>query len=122
MKKKVTCPLRHTRYSGANLYDLVSAVRGPDYGDRHGELKDIITARVRVILFGDRPIGGVTEDKVLNKHHLRVLCRLLADSNDRPTAHCLRHMHSAVIASQGHRLWGGYAQRIIKALEKYIRL
>ena len=127
---KIHNQLCHTQYSGAHLYDLVSAVRGPDSGDDTAMMKGLITARVRVILFGKTPIIGDTEDSVFSAIDYTMLCRLLAKNTKPPSAqyypytppstHCLNHMSSAVDASHDHRIWGGYARRIVKALQQYI--
>lgn len=123
------------QFSAQMIYDLISAVRGPDYKGRSLETEDDvrmikwhITARVRGILFG--PVRSA---------HMADLGRLInlepmtAEGVDALRAaasrihavhanvwpgwrHCRGHLIDAVHASMDHPIWAGRYEAIHAAL------
>ena len=108
------------RLSKNRLYDLMGALRGPDdYSSDAFCLKRLVTARVRSVLFGPgRPKADVNWVSMpLESEDIwglgKVVCRLRAGG---PMKHYVGHLRVAVEASAGHRVWGGHAKALLKAL------
>lgn len=100
------------RLSPQRQYDLLCALRGPD-GEGQDDLKRVVTARVRAIVFEYVParyepykLTPADVDRV--REAMRTL--------NGPSRHCTAHLALAVRASRSHGIWGGLASELIKAL------
>ena len=116
------------------LYDLMGALRGPDHADTGAaaSLKDLVTGRVRMILFGKRPdsvvanwtlypVSTYESEHVWINVQLLTATRLARDQEGRdrevwrPT-HYMKHLRAAVLASADHPIWNGKAAQIARTL------
>ncbi len=118
------------KLSTRRLYDLLGALRGPDYiGDDAQALKLLVTARVRSILFGPEnplPSTGLTwSDAPLDlgrienaKPSIRALKVFGAQDGIQSPVHYLEHLAKAVEATMGHPVWGRKAVAVLAALRE----
>lgn len=121
-KKTASCKpqfLTHAQYRGKALYDLVSAVRGYDCGCSTRALvgsrlvKEQITGRIRVIVFGDTMIKlGIWKlspmrlcDFLETAEGLKALA-----TNASVDSHWLSHLEDALVASKTHPIWGKFGE------------
>jgi hypothetical protein len=103
-------------------YAVLSAVRGPDaYVNSYLlQMKQIITARIRGIVFVDGCPGNYTEDILSEtemKTFIKVCALIVRDALDAPAvSHYMNHLLLAVRATREHPIWGNHAEKIIRKL------
>lgn len=101
---------------------VLSAVRGPDIHIPRvtSPLKELVTARVRAILEGDRDDVFVLQRGIItrlrfNEGDLALLfkaVKAMTDGDYRKLYHFLQHLREAVEVTATHPIWGGYADEI----------
>ena len=91
----------------ARVYNLISAVRGPDIGALH-PLKHLVTERIRYIVFQDvNIIDGLVRTDPLNISELNTLRDMPDFLRTESYHHFIVHLALAVEASIKHPIWGG---------------
>ncbi len=102
---------------GHDIYNLVSAMRGPDGGPRTGvggdeqmsskTLKRIVTTRIRAIVLTKDEVAGDYNIQPLTQVELNALKTEMSLAGSALNAHYLYHLVTAVRATYDHPIWGG---------------
>src|SRR3990172_13255170 len=108
------------KYNARQKYDILSALRGPD-DDANYTLKELVTARIRSIVFARTKdesvfrIDSLYTDTPLSEIELHgfVVGRSVTVS------HFVYHLVQAVEATVDHPVWGGLGRRLIGRLINY---
>jgi cation transport regulator ChaB len=115
--------VEHPTYRGAQLYYLLSAVRGADNWqdhDLHQQFKHVVTERIRSIVFGAfvSAIHGDYRYDILDGYEVdRLAAGVARAEQDAASSHYLTHLLSAVVASKAHPLWGGHAAALANVIQ-----
>ncbi len=101
-------------------YDLMGALRGPDWARDHAGfqfIKGEIVGRVRCIIWGahNKIPKACWESRPLSPSTLRGMTGA-AHAVRATIPHFIDHLVAAIKASRSHRVWGGQAEAIIKVL------
>jgi len=117
------------RHRQERPYEILAAVRGPDvdlgeYDTLQGyptdQIKDLVTARVRAIVFEESSVteGSLYCSKPFDAEDLDDLKRLMDEvGRHKEARHFLQHLRRAVQASHEHPIWAQYAGEIIEVLQ-----
>jgi len=106
------------KYNARQKYDILSALRGPD-DDADYELKELVTARIRSIVFAktkDESVFGIYNDTPLAGTELDALTPNKRSSGDVYPPHFVSHLWEAVNATVDHPVWGGLGRRLLRRL------
>ena len=110
------------------LYDMLSAVRGPDMVDietsefRH-VLKCHLTGRIRFLLFTENDIrnnGGIITPMRMSDAHFNEVAKVLDNAKSSVVysyMHYLRHLGKAIEATKENRIWGGNSYSLLSHIE-----
>lgn len=104
--------------TNAQKYDLMAAVRGPDNdNETFGKLKFELTGRVRVILFEEKDIKGISNSEPLTNDDLKNIAGWVKKiACSQAARHYLRHIREAIAASRTHKVWGKKADKLTDLL------
>ena len=115
------------RLNRKRQYDIMGALRGPDWNREHADqkrVKGLIVARIRAVVFGRntyRPrwsweCRAIQTSAVWFNHPLTdgVIDQAAESIREvgRVTPHFIEHLADAVRACRNHRVWGGTASRL----------
>lgn len=118
------------KLSAHDLYDLSTAMRGPDdETDKLVHLKTHITNRLRAILFGPRPEGAQSgplwNDLQMSEKNFKGVAEILLFLRDGAHSiewiHFVQHLWHAVNVTAKHEIWGGFGQQLIDAFKDTVR-
>jgi hypothetical protein len=94
-----------------HLYDVLTALRGPDSG--YSTVKSVLTERLRGIVFTLNECPGDYRTDSLTSKELEELKTQTGELSH----HIATHLRRAVSATRNHPIWGGFGEQVLEALD-----